>query len=86
MDRPMSGADAREDALCGALLEYLREHPRAMETIEGIAEWWIPRQQVRVELASLHRALERLERIGRIECVGAGENRLYRLRRPDGGA
>lgn len=75
--------DAHDDALCEALLDYLREHPRGMETMEGIAEWWIPRHQVRVELASLGRALRRLERLGLIEELRVGEGLLYRLRSPD---
>ena len=75
--------DAHDDELCEALLDYLREHPRGMETMEGIAEWWIPRHQVRVELASLGRALRRLERLGLIEELRVGEGLLYRLKSPD---
>ena len=53
-----------------------------METLEGIADWWIPRQQVRVELESLSRVLRRLQELGVIEELRIGEDRLYRLKSP----
>jgi hypothetical protein len=83
MDGGLPGPDAHDDALCEAVLGYLREHPHGMETLEGIAEWWIPRRQVRVELESLGRVLQRLERLGLIEGLQLGDGRLYRLKSPD---
>jgi hypothetical protein len=35
------------DYLVRVILAYLAEHPQAMDTIEGIAEWWVRRQEVR---------------------------------------
>jgi hypothetical protein len=69
-----------DDALCDTLLEYLTAHPLAMDTAQGIAEWWIPRTTDRVEIESVARALRRLTERGLLEELGAGTNRRYRLR------
>ena len=33
-----------------AIRQYLAEHPGAMDTTEGITEWWLMRQRVRIDL------------------------------------
>jgi hypothetical protein len=73
----------REEELAEAILQYLADHSRAMDTLAGIAEWWIPRQQVRIEVNTLVRVLRRLCDDGLLECQGSGEHALYRLRPPD---
>ncbi len=77
-------ADERERALCEELLSYLREHPRAMDSLEGIAEWWLPRHQIRVGVERIVRALEVLTEAGQVEQVPEGERTLYRLHRREG--
>ena len=62
------------------VLEYLRENPGAMDSIEGIAAWWLPRHEVRVGVELVARALERLEMDGLIERTGDPDRPLYRLR------
>jgi DNA-binding IclR family transcriptional regulator len=62
------------------ILGYLAEHPRAMDTAEGIAEWWIMRQQIRVNVAALTRVLRGMTERGLLEEIGTGERRRYRLR------
>ena len=37
-----------EDQVAKDILAYLAEHPQAMDTLEGIAEWWLMRQHIRV--------------------------------------
>jgi hypothetical protein len=64
-----------EEDVAEAILGYLSEHPRAMDTLEGIAEWWLVRQQIRVHVAMLRRVLRRLTDEGLLEEIGAG---LYR--------
>jgi DNA-binding Lrp family transcriptional regulator len=51
-----------------------------MDTLEGIAEWWIMRQRIRVDVDRLLRALEHLTERGILERIGAIENPRYRLR------
>ena len=71
----------REKQLEQAVMSYLHEHPRAMDTLEGIAEWWIMRQKVRVDIETLTRALERMTDRGLLERIGSGESARYRLKK-----
>ncbi len=70
-----------DQALEDAVLEYLREHPDAMDSLEGVAEWWVMRRVVRVEAEAVARVLERLTRAGRLEVVAGGDRPRYRLKR-----
>jgi hypothetical protein len=63
-----------------AVVDYLEQHPHAMDTLEGIAQWWIPRRGVRVEVSQLARAVDRLTSQGILEQMGSGRNALYRLK------
>jgi Fe2+ or Zn2+ uptake regulation protein len=69
-----------EPELDTALVDYLAEHPEAMDTADGIAEWWLTRQRIRVDLAALARVLSRLTDLGVLEKIGSDENARYRLR------
>ena len=75
-----SEAGRHEKELAEAIVGYLREHPHAMDTLAGIAEWWIMRQRIRVDVETLGRALQRLTDQGVLEKVGFGESARYRLR------
>jgi hypothetical protein len=75
-----------EEQLAGAILKYLAEHPHASDTLEGIAEWWIMRQQIRVEADRVAKVLRQLTESGLLEEIGEGENpRRYRLKVMDTG-
>ncbi len=69
----------REAAVAEAILAYLDEHPQAMDTLEGIAEWWLLRQRVREEVGRGARVLRRLADDGLLEEVGTGPACRYRL-------
>jgi Fe2+ or Zn2+ uptake regulation protein len=68
-------------AIAEAILDYLAEHPEAMDTPEGIAGWWLERQQVRVSVPAIIRVLRSLTEEGVLEEFGTGATRHYRLRR-----
>jgi hypothetical protein len=51
-----------------------------MDTVEGIAEWGLLRQRVRVVVERVERVLGRQTEEGVLEAVGAGPSRRYRLR------
>ena len=74
--------DPDERALGELVLGYLDEHPQAMETLDGIAEWWIERRRIRVDVEALARALTHLTETGALEVVGAGPTRRYRRKTP----
>jgi Fe2+ or Zn2+ uptake regulation protein len=64
-----------------AILGYLAEHPEAMDTPEGIAGWWLMRQQVRVAVPTIVRVLHQLTERGLLDELGAGDTVRYRLHR-----
>ena len=68
-----------EEALRAVVLTYLAEHRGAMDTIDGIAEWWVTRQQIRVDVERLAYVLEQLTEERILEVVGEGPQRLFRL-------
>jgi hypothetical protein len=80
--------ESRKDAeVAEAILGYLEEYPHAMDTAEGIAEWWLMRQQIRVQVTMLMRVLHRLTERGLLDEIGTGEQRRYfrrRLKTPSG--
>ncbi|MGD0125403.1 MAG: hypothetical protein ABSF46_08600 [Terriglobia bacterium] len=76
-----AGAQRQEADLARAVMGYLGEHPRAMDTVQGIAEWWVMRQQLRVEVDVVARVLQRLMHEGLLEKVDSANGPLYRLRR-----
>jgi hypothetical protein len=71
----------QERELSELVLDYLNEHPNGMDTLQGIAEWWIPRQQLRVDVDRLARALQDLTNKGVLEQIGSESNAFYRLRK-----
>jgi hypothetical protein len=72
--------DLRELVLRELVLRYLAEHPGATDTLEGIAEWWITREQLRVDMQRLTKVLAELVQSRVLEESGTGDGRLYRLR------
>jgi hypothetical protein len=67
------------------ILAYLRGHPAAADTVDGIIEWWLPRQRYETAKAAIQRALDDLVAEGKIdELVSDVGTRLYRLRRGGG--
>jgi len=60
------------------VLGYLDDHPTAMDTLDGIAEWWVLRQQVEIEVRRVSRVLTALVRDGVLEEHEQGGIRFYR--------
>jgi DNA-binding MarR family transcriptional regulator len=76
-----SDTKRREAELAHAVMSYLAEHPQAMDSAQGIAEWWVMREQLQVDVQALVRVLQRLVDEGLIEKVGSPNGPLYRLNR-----
>jgi hypothetical protein len=51
-----------------------------MDSVEGIAQWWIMRQQIRVNVKTLTRVLRRLADKGLLEELGEEGQRRYRMK------
>jgi hypothetical protein len=60
------------------ILDYLRRHPRGGDSLEGIARWWMLRQQVSETVSAVRRELERLAAAGQVRVRrGADGQILY---------
>ena len=81
MQARVVSSTSSESTLEAAVLAYLEEHPRAMDSLGGIADWWIARQQIRVEIVALSRVLTKLVQQGVLERIASGEEELYRLKK-----
>jgi hypothetical protein len=69
-----SGADCSPREL---ILGYLRRHPQAKDTIEGITEWWLLEERiVRAELA-IQAALDELVADGRVLRESQFDGRVF---------
>ncbi len=80
-DNPEARAEERERDVTKAILEYLAEHPRAMDSLDGIAEWWLARARIRRDVSTVARVLTELTRQGVLEEVAAAGGVRYRLKR-----
>jgi hypothetical protein len=68
------------------VLGYLEEHPTAMDTLDGIAGWWILRRQIEIEVRRVSGVLAALVRDGELEEFQQGGVQFFRrLRRARGG-
>lgn len=58
--QPRVSGVGNEDAVGRKILDYLKHNPSAEDTLEGIAQWWLLEQQIRIERARVKAALKRL--------------------------
>ncbi|MGH8763843.1 MAG: hypothetical protein ACREUR_11565 [Nitrosospira sp.] len=61
------------------IVEYLRAHPSAADTVDGIILYWLGRQRYETAKDTIERALEDLVLQGVIEYVATGEKKVFRL-------
>lgn len=76
----MSSENEEEGVVAEAFLNYLADCPLAMDTEEGIAEWWLMRHRAKVTAETVRKVLKQLLETGRIEAVGTGAHTRYRLK------
>jgi hypothetical protein len=75
---PVTRIDLRRE-----IIEYLRSHPEAVDTVDGILDWWIPMQRYENAKKEIQQAFHELVGQGLIEEVVLGNgHRLYRLPSP----
>jgi hypothetical protein len=68
-----------------AILRYLAGHPAAKDTVEGIAEWWLPESRVTASVAEVRSALDGLVARGQMAAEQNADGRIY-YRRPQAAA
>ena len=62
------------------ILEYLRQHPNASDTLEGIMEWWLLSQRISHEMERVKSAVLNLVEDGwLIEIKGKDATLRYRF-------
>lgn len=64
--------------LCQGILQYLRAHPEAADSLDGIAAWWLPRSNHPPTFEAVQEALALLVAERRIACLHLADGRtLY---------
>ena len=78
----MKQADDSVDELAKTILRYVASCPNACDTLDGICEWWIPRQRYVEAKGDVLAALELLKARGQIDTrAGTDGQVLYRAHR-----
>lgn len=60
----MTQVDGVTSELAAEIASYLRNHPDAADTVEGVAQWWLARQRYESALPRVEQALEHLVATG----------------------
>lgn len=67
----------REAKIAAMVMDYFAQRNRAMDTVAGIIDWWLPQD---IDLETMQRVLDRLTANGTLERIGSGEHAHYRLK------
>jgi hypothetical protein len=67
--------DPHSQEIEGMILDYLRDHPRAADTVDGIAQWWILHQRYLHNRRLIESACERLVSRGLLERATSADGR-----------
>ncbi|SEL12656.1 hypothetical protein [Nitrosovibrio tenuis] len=61
-------------------MKYLRAHPAAADTVDGIIQWWLPIQRYETAKDVIQKALDDLIKQGTVDYVDTGNGRrIFRL-------
>jgi len=62
------------------ILRYLEQHPNAADTLEGIVDWWVPKQSIYEEERAVQQALDEMVKQNLILTTeSSGARKYYRL-------
>jgi hypothetical protein len=76
----------RARAIAQEVETYLARYPNAVDSVEGIVRWWLPRLRVEEAIADLERALDLLVEQGRLTRRQLPDGRWLYGRPDRGGA
>ncbi len=71
-----------DEELAQDVLNHFATHPTAMDTVRGVAEWWLLQERKWVAVERLEAVLQRLTEQGVLDTVGEGPRRCYRRKAP----
>jgi len=67
----------KEQQIAQLLLDYMKKHPNAKHTAEGIARWWILQQKLDEEQFLVERVIEHFSEKGILEKVQLADGNCY---------
>ncbi len=66
--------------ISGEILDYLRKHPEASDSLEGIMEWWLLSHRIHHEVRKVKEAVSSLVEEGWLLAIKGNNSRIhYRL-------
>ena len=75
--------EANVSEIAQEILDHLRKHPHAQDTLEGISQWWVP-SRLSSGPAAIKEALDELVDAGLItELLGKDAHISYRIANPN---
>lgn len=69
--------ETRPSRIEQAILEYLRKHPDAQDTLAGIVEWWLPEENVSTRTATVKEALSELVAKGLVSARKGSDSQIH---------
>ena len=82
-NRNADGVDDEDAEVEKSVLAYLDGHPQAADTLQGIVNWWLPRQRYERERQRIEQALGALVIQGKLQRSPLpGGDVLYARRKP----
>ena len=69
MNRSEKDKDELVNSIANEILDYLELHPDSVDSIDGIAKWWLKRQRYEEALTNVQLAVEHLLDEGKMEKI-----------------
>ncbi|MDR4505824.1 MAG: hypothetical protein MRK01_13715 [Candidatus Scalindua sp.] len=70
----------KQEEIARIIVDYIRKHPDARDTLEGIARWWLHLEKIESSVDDVSIALESLIKEGVIERqLKDGYKPIYRI-------
>jgi hypothetical protein len=74
--------EVKRSHVARAILDYLRKHPDAQDTVDGITEWWLPEEKIKSRSAIVREALNGLVAEGLVLARKSKDSQIhYRINR-----
>jgi hypothetical protein len=74
--------EVRSSLIARAILDYLRKHPDAQDTVAGITEWWLPEEKIKTRAITVKEALDELVGKGLVLARKGKDSQIhYRINR-----
>jgi hypothetical protein len=59
------------------ILDYLKAHPGAQDTMRGIVEWWLPKQRIAETMSEVETALSKLVATGQLVAHRGPDGQVF---------